>query len=354
MESDSERSDFHQNTPSESDSEFFDSFEDIPHRPILTRARRQKLMGDLEVAVQALADSVSKIGNQPPISLQPYTGRLDKRSWQNFIREFNKVGTSYKWQAADLCRNLPIFLKSEAAAIYDSLENATKNDWGLLTDAIAKQVGGSSEIYRRLINGRKQRDGESLCEFAQALSEYSDRAFPDAEGYNNDMRKNMLIDLFINGLKLEIREHLRRCEKPGSMADAIAAAMDEEQIQADIKREKLANENVQLINNINSAFVDFVAPDRGRGNYRGRGFMPRNFGFFRNNFNFNNPNRFNPSNNNFSNGNRPRGGFRNFTNFNPNPNWRPFQRQNWNKTILEKTVIIGEKEEDLGVVVATK
>lgn len=104
--------------------------------------------------------------------------------------------------------------------------------------------------------------------------------------------------------------------------------MDEEQIQTDIKREKMANENVQLINNINNAFVEFVAPDRGRGNFRNRGSGSGNFRFFRNNFNTFNPNYNNPPRNNFQNGNRPRGGFRNFVYFNPNRNWPPFQRQN--------------------------
>lgn len=216
MESESENESYNplQESPPEPDSEFFDSFQEFPNLHILTRARRQKIMGDLDIAVQALADKVANLGNHPPISLQPYTGRHDKRSWQNFIKEFNKAGTSYRWQNPDLCRNLPIFLKNEAAAIYDSLSDATKNDWRQLTDAIAKQVGGSSEIYRRLVNSRKQRKGESLSEFAQALSELSERAFPDAEGFNNDMRKSMLVDLFINGLKVEIRKHVRRCEKP--------------------------------------------------------------------------------------------------------------------------------------------
>lgn len=140
-----------------------------------------------------------------------------------------------------------MFLKNEAAAIYDSLEDAKKNDWAQLIDAIAKQVGGSSVVYRRLINARKMREGESLSEFAQALSELIDRTYPDSEGYNNDMRKNLLVDLFINGLKLEIREQVRRCEKPDSIASAIALAMDEEQIQAEIKREKLANDNALIL-----------------------------------------------------------------------------------------------------------
>lgn len=65
---------------SESDSEFVDSFEKqpIPPTPILTRAKKKKIMNDLEDAVKTLADNIAKMGNHPPINLQPYSGKMDK------------------------------------------------------------------------------------------------------------------------------------------------------------------------------------------------------------------------------------------------------------------------------------
>lgn len=278
---------------SESDPEFFDSFE-IPPTPILTRQKKRKIMGDLEQAVLELAENVAKMGNHPPINLAPFVGKMDKRSFQSFIKEFNKIGTAYKWKKEELCRNLPIFLKGEASAIYDNVSNAKKENWQELVDEIAKNVGGSSTTYRRLINSRKQREGEGFSEFAQALMEYSDRAFPDAEGYSADMRKNILIDLFINGLDWKIREHLRRYDKPTSLSDAIALAMEEDQIQSDIKREQLANNSLKLINTVNQQFEDWEACNAVNYEERsGHRFGSQNRGFF------NQPYHFNPFNRNF-------------------------------------------------------
>lgn len=297
---------------SESDSEFVDSFEKqpIPPTPILTRAKKKKIMNDLEDAVKTLADNIAKMGNHPPINLQPYSGKMDKRSFQSFIREFNKVGTAYRWRKEELCRNLPIFLKGEASAIYDGVADAKKNNWEDLVDEIAKNVGGSSVTYRRLINSRKQREGEGFSEFAQALSELSDRAFPDAEEYNADMRKNLLIDLFINGLDWKIREHLRRYDKPTSLSDAIALAMEEDQLQSDIKREELANNSLKLINNVNQHLEDWEACNVvNYGENFGQRFRPQSKRFFSRPYNFNPFNRnfyrpFNRGNLNYGGNNR--------------------------------------------------
>lgn len=84
MESESE-------TERESDSDYFDSFEEFsPARAILTRARQRIIMGDLEAAVQALADNVAKMGNQPPIILSHILDALTndhgKVSLKNLIK----------------------------------------------------------------------------------------------------------------------------------------------------------------------------------------------------------------------------------------------------------------------------
>lgn len=172
------------------------------------------------------------------------------------------------------------YLKGEASAIYDELTDAQKIDWGLLTDEMAQKLGSgdSTHGYRRQMQARKQRDNESYAEFGQALLELADKAYPDGQGCTADMRKNIVLDIFLNGTKICIREHLRRRARPASLADAIAAAMEEEELFNELNREKLTTEQISLINNINNVQRQFPQNN-----------WPNNSQYFGNGFNTSRP-----------------------------------------------------------------
>ena len=280
-------------------------------------------VNDLSDQIAELGNRIGKIGNHPGANIVPYSGTTDKRSFQTFIRQFNKVGTSYGWDEADMCRHLPVHLKGEASATYDELGTDVKANWQDLADNLAQKfgVGESSHSYRRTLQSRKQREGESFPEYGQSLADMADKAFHTAGGFTDDIRKNMILDLFLNGVKPSVKEHLRRRERPGTLADAIQAAQEEEELQNELKREKIATEQVALINytsnwgqnmrnSVGNRFQNFgnsFRPRGGqfsyqRGNFRNSrgGYCPN----FPSNRNFQNPNNyFNNTRNNFGNNN---------------------------------------------------
>ena len=203
-------------------------------------------MADLDASIRALTKQISKFGTIPQPTLTPYSGTNDKRSFQSFIREINKIGTSMGWTEADCCRHLPLYLKNEAGAVYDTLPSAVTTDWKTLVDELAKKfgVGESAHNFRRQIQSRRQREGESFIEFGQALADLSEKSYPSAAGFTADMRKKLVIDLFLNGVHANVKEHLRRITTLKSLTEAVQAAQLEQELQDELKREVVVN-NIQ-------------------------------------------------------------------------------------------------------------
>ncbi|KAI3419980.1 hypothetical protein GPALN_003319 [Globodera pallida] len=88
---------------------------------------------------------------------------------------------------------------------------------------------------------RKQRAGESIPIFAENISQLVDKAYPDGAGFNAQVRRELTVDLFRNGLKMSIREQLRHKTKPNSLHEAIQEAIEEDEAQNEIAREKLSS-----------------------------------------------------------------------------------------------------------------
>jgi hypothetical protein len=241
-----------------------------------------------EEAMRELADKISKIGNFPPISLLPYEGRLDKRSFQTFMKQFNKIGTAYSWSSADCCRHLPLYLKGEAAAIYDALSTTDKSNWNRLVDGVAQALASGDTVYsyRRQLHARKQRETETFAEFASTLTDLVDKAFPDSSGYTANMRRSAVIDCFLDGINIKVREHLRRNQRPATIADAVASAMEEQELQRDLQRERMADTQINWVNTMAGSFRPFFNRpyNTWRGPRRGRGWRGQNRGGW-NNFN---------------------------------------------------------------------
>ena len=116
-------------------------------------------MEALETSIEALTKQIAKLGNNPQPTLSPFTGSTDKRTFQTFVRDFNKVATSMGWTPQDACRHLPIYLRNEASAVYDTLGDNIKKVWQDLLDELAKKfgVGETAHNYRRQIQSRRQR-----------------------------------------------------------------------------------------------------------------------------------------------------------------------------------------------------
>ncbi|KAI3421829.1 hypothetical protein GPALN_012373 [Globodera pallida] len=93
---------------------------------------------------------------------------------------------------------------------------------------------------------RKQRAGESIPIYAENISQLVDKAYPDGAGFNAQVRRELTVDLFRNGLKMSIREQLRHKTKPNSLHEAIQEAIEEDEAQNEIAREKLSSAQTSI------------------------------------------------------------------------------------------------------------
>lgn len=245
-------------SPPKSDSESGeDSKKDSPPK---SDSENGESDSELEKMTQQLDDLLKEFKNlsvkmskpkMPPF--KQFQGRSDPRTFQAFIREFNKMGSALSWSEEEMTKMLPLYLSENEQVQYDSLPDATKKVWKTLVDELAKRFSVESSVphYRRLAILRRQRVGESPAEFAIALKNLVDKAFPDAQGFTSNMRDNMTIDYFRNGLKMNIREAVRHLQKPKDLTEAIMQATEEEEMLAELMREKLASAQVEQVAQIN-------------------------------------------------------------------------------------------------------
>ncbi|KAI1731899.1 hypothetical protein Ddc_00743 [Ditylenchus destructor] len=172
-------------------------------------------LAELEDTLAKLNLSVTKLGTRPQLSMPSYTGRGDQSSFQHHVKKFNVVATAYGWSEEDCCQIFPTTLKGESFSIYESLTEAIKMDWKNLLKEMAKKlaIGDGCSAFRRQVQSRKQRENESLSEFASAVRELCDKGFPDSQGYTAQMKEDMSIDIFRNGVIPSIRTHVNRATR---------------------------------------------------------------------------------------------------------------------------------------------
>lgn len=239
-------------------------------------------LDDLLREFQGLSVKIAK----PKVTLKPFLGRKDTRTFTAFVNEFNKMANALNWNQEEMLRMLPLYLAEEEQLFYDSLPQATKENWQLLTTALAQhfQTGASIPHFRRMVILRRQRAGESPAEFALALKHLIDKSFPDTQGFNAATREDMSIDYFRNGLKMALREQIRHLTKPATLTEAIMQATEEEEALAELTREKLANAQVEQVNQINQVNeVNQVGPPRAPIQSRVQ-FLPNRFTPYNNNW----------------------------------------------------------------------
>uniref|UniRef100_A0A915LW73 Uncharacterized protein n=1 Tax=Meloidogyne javanica TaxID=6303 RepID=A0A915LW73_MELJA len=185
-------------------------------------------------------------------NLKIYKGRNDARTFSSFINAYNKVATAYGWTEMEMARMFPIFLSKDAQFFYDNLSLADKSNWGNLIDKMARKfaIGESVSYFRRLASTRRQGVNESISEFSEAISQLVDKGYPDSGGFSEEIRRGLAIEFFRNGLRLELREQLRKMQKPKTMPEATLQAMEEEEALQELAREKIENAQLEKINQI--------------------------------------------------------------------------------------------------------
>lgn len=185
-----------------------------------------------------------------------YTGEED---FIDYLHRFNLIATANNWKPARCTQILPIFLAGEAQALYETLTIAEKDTWEQLTGNLANKLKklNSKENARRILSRRKQLPGEGIFQFAQAIRNLVNRAFPDSsfvivavetaeqkdervKRWRDDFSK----DHFRNGVQLEIKNHLAFIPT-ATMNDAVVKACEIKSIQNSLRQEEEREEQKQ-------------------------------------------------------------------------------------------------------------
>ncbi|KAH7725984.1 hypothetical protein AAVH_06426 [Aphelenchoides avenae] len=95
-------------------------------------------------------------GKVPTMDLPTYEGRADEKTFREFLDKFYLVGNLYGWDPARCCQIIPTCLRGEALAVYQTLPNATKAEWDLLTEELAaKLITGDDDVQQQQALNRR-------------------------------------------------------------------------------------------------------------------------------------------------------------------------------------------------------
>lgn len=171
--------------------------------------------------------------------IKKFKGREDERDFEQFLREYCRLGDALDWDEPKLLKNISQVLTGEALAAYDLLSAAEKANWNAIKVSLkAKFKDPDSEcLARQQLQIRQQKPGESIPEFARAIENLVSKGFPVDEGYTAAQRSSIGVDSFLRGIKTEIKKVLLRQTKPADLPSAIAAAQKEEMVELSLKSE---------------------------------------------------------------------------------------------------------------------
>jgi hypothetical protein len=197
----------------------------------------QPQQNDVFARLNELNDVLDEIKEKmnPPklqnISPPHFKGRDDPKDFEQFVKEYCRVGDALGWTEEILAKSLPSCLEGEALAIYEMLDEDERDTWENIKTNLTQKFSQDSDaetLARLQIAGRKQKFGESVAEYGHAIEQLVRKAYPTAKNYTPVQRQSIAVDSFIQGLKKELKEVLCRQVKPATLADAINNAQKEE------------------------------------------------------------------------------------------------------------------------------
>lgn len=231
-----------------------------PAQDPVTALAQQLVQINQTLANQAQSNN---IGTVPSLSLPvKFRGRSDPRDFETFLKELYRTAEYYGWDGAKLSRIFPMVIEGEALALYENLPQATQRNWRSLTDALYQKFmhGDVVMANQRYLQKRKQRQNESIAEYASAIKTLVSRAYPAIRGFNDRVRTDMAISTFRNGLKPEIRVHILRKAVPNTLDHAISDALDEEELQREMNEAIAESLQAEQVNALASQLQNFSFP----------------------------------------------------------------------------------------------
>jgi hypothetical protein len=98
-----------------------------------------------DALIRRVQDLEAKLANKANTAVAPKNvsaPRYERNSdFYQYLKKFNIFASAKSWGPAECVRVLPALLDGEALEIYLGLENADKNTWRILTEAIAAKTG---------------------------------------------------------------------------------------------------------------------------------------------------------------------------------------------------------------------
>lgn len=82
---------------------------------------------ELMDAIKEIKEQLDKPKAQVPHLVPPkFIGRDDPRDWEQYLKEYCRIGDALGWDENILSKTLPNYLESEALAMYDLLTDNEK------------------------------------------------------------------------------------------------------------------------------------------------------------------------------------------------------------------------------------
>jgi len=142
-----------------------------------------------------------------PQAVRPYSG---KTSWSSFKDHFERVAKVNKWVTNDIkAQHLQLSLEGAAAECLRELDETSPQLYTEIWDLLKRRFGEVDEVRSAMtkFENCKQRDGESVVEFEQALRALYRTAWPKA---SNEQKNVALKARFEEGLhNVDMQQYLR-------------------------------------------------------------------------------------------------------------------------------------------------
>ncbi|CAD5230430.1 unnamed protein product [Bursaphelenchus xylophilus] len=165
----------------------------------------------------------------PPCDFAQYVGREDPRAFVTFLRQFRRFANNHGFTPEERLARLPAYHAGDAAEVYESLPEAAKTDFTVLTHELSKQfAAGAKELTcRDKFQTRTLRQGESLHMYLADLRNLLELAYPAATT-SEVTRQKLLRQQFVKGLHPKLKQALffRDADQITDISELLKTAQD--------------------------------------------------------------------------------------------------------------------------------
>ena len=167
--------------------------------------------------------------------MQKFTGdkMQEEDGLKSFIREFERHAKLSKWSEEEKRLRFELQLGGRALRMYESLGDEDRRTYESAKEALRKvlQPVKLDSYAQSLFNDRKQKSGEPVSDYAEALQRLFTGGFQNYS-MDNKLRNRLLLGQFQQGLLLKWKKHLKFPLE--SFLDAVHQARIAEAVEAQL------------------------------------------------------------------------------------------------------------------------